>query len=241
MALGYQDTPIIPTTRWHVHDGERPQPKVVDPGNISTTPPVQPPADAIVLFDGSSFDAWASVKTGGAVGWKMNGDGTGEVVKGTGDIQTKKHFGDIQLHVEWSAPTVIEGEGQGRGNSGVFLMGMYEVQVLDCWQNPTYPDGTTAAMYGQYPPMVNACCRPGEWHRYDIIWQCPHFHGDRCVTPARITVLHNGIVVHHARELQGPTQHRQIASYEKHAATGPVKLQDHNNPVRFRNIWVREL
>jgi len=241
MALGYQDTPIIPDQQWHVHDGERPQPRIVAPGNASQLPPVAPPSDALVLFDGKNLDAWESVKGGGPAAWKVAGDGTCEVVKGTGNIRTKKHFGDIQLHVEWSAPTVIEGDGQGRGNSGVFLMGLYEVQVLDCYQNPTYPDGTTAAVYGQFPPLVNACCKPGEWHLYDILWQGPKFHAGSCVAPARITVLHNGVVVHHARELQGPTQHKRTACYEPHAPVGPVMLQDHNNPVRFRNIWLREI
>lgn len=241
MSIGYQNTPLIPGTRWHVHDGERPQPEIVEPGDLSTRPPVKPPSDAIILFDGSSLDEWESVRDGGPAGWKLVDGKAMEVARGGGNIRTKRRFGDIQLHLEWSAPSVIQSEGQGRGNSGVFLMGLYEVQVLDCWQNPTYPDGSTAAIYGQFPPLVNACCRPGEWHIYDIVWQCPHFHGDTCVLPPRITVFHNGIVVHHARQLQGPTQHQQIAMFEPHPALGPLMLQDHGNPVRFRNIWVREL
>jgi hypothetical protein len=241
MALGYQDTPIIPGTRWHVHDGERPQPRVVTPGNLCLLPPVTPPSDATLLFDGKSLSGWVRTSDGTPAGWKIVGDGSMEVVKKAGNIQTVKHFGDCQLHLEWMAPTVIEGESQGRGNSGVFLMGRYEIQVLDCHQNLTYPDGTTAAIYGQYPPLVNACCPPGQWHIYDIIWQGPKFHADTCVCPARVTVMHNGIVVHHARELQGPTEHKRTAMYTPHPPTGPLMLQDHGNPVRFRNIWMREL
>ena len=241
MSLGYQDTPIIPGSTWHVHDGERPQPRIVTPGDSSTRPPVIPPSDAIILFDGSSLDAWRTAKDGSPAGWQLNDDATMTVVKGTGDIASVQEFGDVQLHVEWSAPTVIEGDGQGRGNSGIFLMGLYEVQVLDNYDNPTYADGINTAIYGQFPPLVNACCPPGQWHLIDILWQAPCFHAGDCICPARITVLHNGVVVHHARSLQGPTQHRRIASYEPHPDRGPIKLQDHGNPVRFRNIWAREL
>ncbi|MBV9850143.1 MAG: DUF1080 domain-containing protein, partial [Armatimonadetes bacterium] len=160
---------------------------------------------------------------------------------GAGDIQTHAHFGDCQLHLEWRAPDYVKGDGQGRGNSGVFLMGRYEIQVLDCYQNPTYPDGTTGAIYGQYPPLVNACRRPGEWQTYDILWEAPRFDGDRLARPARVTVLLNGVVLHHAQELQGPTQHRQQASYQPHPAQGPLRLQDHGDLVRYRNIWYRPL
>ncbi len=241
MALGYTDTPIIPGTNWHVHDSERPQPKVITPTNLPQISPVAPPSDAIVLFDGDNMDEWEHVKTGEPVQWKLV-DGCMEVVRKTGNIHTKKKFGDIQLHVEWAAPTEIEGESQGRGNSGVFLMGLYEIQVLDCYENPTYPDGTTAAVYGQYPPLVNACCKPGEWHVYDILWTAPRFDGGKIKSPAFVTVIHNGLCVHNHVQLQGPTLHKKTTSYdEPHDATGPVELQDHGNPVRFRNIWVREL
>jgi hypothetical protein len=239
-SIGYQDTPIIPGTKWHVHDGTRPQPRVVEPTNLGEIAPVAPPSDAIALFDGRSLSEWESVKTGGPAGWKLEG-GYMEVVAKTGNIRTKRKFGDIQLHVEWAAPAKVESESQGRGNSGVFLMGLYEIQVLDCHQNLTYPDGTTGAMYGQYPPLVNACCPPGKWHVYDVIWEAPRFAGAKLERPAFITVLHNGVVIHHHAELQGPTQHKILATREPHDATGPIILQDHGNPVRFRNIWVREM
>jgi hypothetical protein len=165
-----------------------------------------------------------------------------EVVAKTGNIRSKRKFGDVQLHLEWAAPTEIEREGQGRGNSGVFMMGLYEIQVLDCHDNLTYPDGTTAAVYGQYPPLVNACCPPGEFHVYDILWTAPRFEGGKLRSPAFATVLHNGVCVHNHVELQGPTLHKKTTSYDTpHEAAGPIELQDHGNPVRFRNIWVREL
>jgi len=238
--LGYSDTPIIPGTRWRVHDGTRPQPRIVAPGTESTQErPGHPPADAVILFDGSSLDGWASMD-GSPAGWKLEG-GYMEVVPRTGNIKTRAEFGDCQLHLEWAAPTVVKGESQGRGNSGVFLMGLYEIQVLDCYENPTYPDGTTAAIYGQFPPLVNACRRPGDWQTYDIVWIAPRFDGDRLVSPARVTVFHNGIVVHHCTELIGRTTHRQVGTYAPHPPVGSLVLQDHGDLVRYRNIWFRPL
>lgn len=238
--IGYDDTPFLPGMKWRVHDGNRPQPPVVVPGTFSTqeTPGI-PPSDAIVLFDGTDLSKWVG-RDGGPARWKVE-NGYMEVVPGTGDIMTKEHFGDCQLHLEWAAPAEVRGEGQGRGNSGVFLMGLYEVQVLDCYNNITYPDGTTAAIYGQFPPLVNACRKPGEWQTYDIVWVAPRFDGEKLVSPARITVFHNGIVVHHATELLGPTRHRESPSYFPHPPVGPLVLQDHGDPVRFRNIWYRPL
>ncbi len=239
--LGYDDTPIIPGTKWHVHDGNRPQPKVVTPGSNSTQDqPGVPPSDAIVLFDGTSLDGWVKAWEEGPAAWKVE-NGYMEVVPGTGNIKTAASYGDIQLHVEMTAPTVIKGEGQGRGNSGIFLFGKYEVQVLDNYENPTYPDGTVGALYGQYPPLANAIRKPGEWNTYDIIWQGPRFDGYKVVVPARVTVIFNGVVLHHAVELQGPTEHRILAGYTPHAPYGPIELQDHGDLVRFRNIWLREL
>jgi len=240
--LGYDDTPIIPGTRWHVHDGQRPQPPVVAPGSESTQQsPGSRPSDAVVLFDGVDASGWVSARDGASpIGWKV-ADDCMEVVRKTGDIATKLHFGDCQLHVEWAAPTPPTGEDQGRGNSGVFLMGLYEVQVLDCHENLTYADGTTGALYGQCPPMANACRPAGQWQTYDIVWIAPRFLGDGRVVPARITVLHNGVVIHHARELMGPTMFRKVATYTPHAETGPLVLQDHGNPVRYRNIWYRPI
>jgi Domain of Unknown Function (DUF1080) len=238
--LGYEDTPIIPGTPFRVHDGTRPQPRIVRAGTASTQEkPGEPPSDAVVLFDGADLLKWVSVKRGDA-GWRVE-NGYVEVVPDTGDIQTREHFGDCQLHLEWAAPAMVTGGGQARSNSGVLLMGLYEIQVLDCYENPTYPDGATAAIYGQYPPLVNACRKPGEWQCYDIIWITPRFDGNQPVRPAYATVLHNGIVVHHHTALLGPTQHRQLASYRPHPPTGPLRLQDHGDLVRYRNIWYRPL
>lgn len=239
MALGYTDTPVIPGQNFRVHDNDRPQPKVVKPTNLPEISPVTPPSDAIVLFDGSDLTNWEHLD-GSEVKWALE-DGEMVVTPHTGDIQSKKTFGDIQLHLEWSAPAKIENEGQGRGNSGVFLMNRYEIQVLDCYDNPTYADGTTGAIYGQYPPLVNACCPPGSWNVYDILWKAPVFEGESVVRPAYVTVLHNGVMLHHHTELQGPTMHRETTQYEPHEPTGPIQLQDHGNAVRFRNIWVREI
>ena len=229
--LGYDDTPLIPGSTWHVHDPDRPHARVVTPGAT--------PSDAVVLFDGTDLAQWESLD-GSDAKWKVE-NGTMEVVPKTGNIRTKGSFGDCQLHVEWAAPEVVEGDSQGRGNSGVFLMGGYEIQVLDCYENPTYADGATAAIYGEYPPLVNACRKPGEWQTYDIVWIAPRFDGDALVSPARVTVFHNGIVVHHDQELFGPTTHKKVLQYEAHSPEGPLMLQDHSNPVRFRNIWYRPL
>jgi hypothetical protein len=237
--LGYSDTPIIPGSKYRVHDGTRPQPRIVTPGTESTQAQAgKAPSDAIVLFDGTSLAGW--VGRDGEAKWKLE-NGYMEVVPKTGNIKTKTHFGDCQLHLEYAAPAEVKGEGQGRGNSGVFLMSLYEIQVLDCYQNPTYPDGTTAAIYGQFPPLVNACRPPAVWNSYDIIWVAPRFQGETLVSPARVTVIMNGLVVHHDQELQGPTQHRKLAEYKAHAPVGPLELQDHGDLVRFRNIWYRPL
>lgn len=233
---GYDNTPQIPGSQYLVHDKMRPRPRVVTPGATDN----QAPSDAIVLFDGSDLSGWVAQKGGGAAGWKVE-DGYMEVVPGTGGIETKTHFGDCQLHVEWAAPTEVKGDSQGRGNSGVFLLGRYEVQVLDCYDNPTYADGTTGAIYGIRPPLVNACRQPGAWQRYDIIWQSPRFEGEKVIRPAVVTVFLNGILLHHALELPGPTGHRDVYEYESHPVAGPLALQDHGDLVRFRNIWYRPL
>ena len=236
---GYKDTPVIPGSTFTVHDPDRPQPRIVTPGTCSTPEkPAAPPSDAIVLFSGKDLSGWTG--KGGVAQWKVE-QGYVEVVPGTGSITTRAHFGDCQLHLEWAAPTVVKGDGQGRGNSGVFLMDIYEIQVLDCYQNPTYSDGTTGAIYGQYPPLVNACRQPGAWQTYDIIWEAPRFDGDKLRTPAYVTVLQNGIVLHHRKELQGPTEHRKLATYRPHPPVGPLSLQDHGDLVRYRNIWYRPL
>jgi hypothetical protein len=224
--------------KWNVHDPERPMPPVVDPGPAGE--PVPAPSDAIVLFDGKDLSHWIDGKEQPAR-WKVE-NGYMEVVEKTGSIQTKQKFGDCQLHVEWASPAVVKGESQERGNSGVFLMNIYEVQVLDCYNNKTYADGMTAALYGQYPPLVNACRPPGEWQTYDIIFHRPRFdESGQVISPARFTVFHNNILVHDNVELIGPTAHKARPPYKVHPDKLPISLQDHGNPMRFRNIWVREL
>jgi len=165
-----------------------------------------------------------------------------ETVFRTGNIETKQHFGDCQLHIEWATPAEVDGDSQGRGNSGVFLMGKYEIQVLDSYNNRTYADGHAGAIYGQYPPLVNASRKPGEWQTYDIFFVAPRFEGDKLINPAYVTVVHNGVLIHHHQAIMGPTGHRILASYDvPHGPEGPLMLQDHRNPVRFRNIWIRSL
>jgi hypothetical protein len=227
---------------WPIHDESRPRPEVVTPGTFSTPDePGRPPSDAIVLFDGKDLSAWKSSKDGGPAPWKVE-NGYVEVVKKTGGIETKQGFGDCQLHVEWQAPAPPVGKGQDRGNSGVFLMGRYEVQVLDSYESTTYPDGQAAALYGQYPPLVNACRPPGVWQVYDIVFEAPRFDAKgQLLRKARATVLHNGVVVQHATELMGPTTHKARPPYAAHPDRLPLSLQDHDHPVRYRNIWIREL
>lgn len=235
--IGYDDTPLIPGQRWRVHDGARPQPRIVTPGAENRLPP----ADAVLLFDGRDLSGWTSVRDGGPAGWRVE-DGCLEVVSRTGDIQTRAEFGDCQLHVEFRTPSEVVGNSQGRGNSGVFLMGRYEIQVLDGYDNPTYADGITGAIYGQYPPLVNACRAPGEWQSYDAIWIAPRFEGERLASPASLTLFHNGVLVHYQRPLLGLTSHKIAPPpWAAHGPTGPLRLQDHGNPVRFRNIWYRPL
>lgn len=241
-AKGYTDTPVLPGSTWRVHDIARPAPPVVRPPSFSTQQrPGDPPSDAVVLFDGSGFDAWVG-RDDEAPKWNLVAGSAMEVEPRTGDIRTRASFGSCQLHIEWRAPTEIHADSQGRGNSGVFLLGLYEVQVLDGYRNPTYADGAAAAIYGQYPPLVNACVPPGAWHVYDIVFETPVYRNGDLVSPAFMTVFHNGLLVHHRQELLGPTQHRQLASYaDPHGPEGPLTLQDHGDRVRFRNIWVRPL
>jgi len=225
---------------WPIHSMDRPQPPIVRVGSLAG--PVAPPSDAIVLFDGKSLAAWHSTdSTHGPAKWRV-ADGYMEVVAGTGAIETARGFGDAQLHVEWMAPSPGRGEGQDRGNSGVFLMGRYEVQVLDSYGNVTYPDGQASAVYGQYPPLVNASRPPGEWQTYDIVFHAPRFDAQgKLVSPARMTVLHNNVLVHDNVTLTGPTAHQRRPPYEAHPDKLPISLQDHGHPVRYRNIWIREL
>jgi hypothetical protein len=213
-----------------------PEPPVV------TVPQGGVPSDAIVLFDGKSLDAWESVaKPGEPAPWKLN-EGYFETVGKAGDIRTKQRFGDIQLHIEWHSPTLVKGSSQGRGNSGIFFMCLYELQVLDSYDNKTYVNGQAGAVYKQTPPLVNAARKPGEWQTYDAVWIAPRFAPDgKLLRPARITVFHNGVLVQYNTEVLGPTTNRGKFPYTAHADKLPIMLQDHGNPVAYRNIWVREL
>ncbi len=207
------------------------EPRVVLPG--------PPPSDAIVLFNGKDLSEWNSDK-GGPAQWEIkNGVAT---VNGTGSISTKKSFADCQLHVEWAAPKEVKGQGQGRGNSGIYLQARYELQVLDSYQNKTYYDGQAGAIYKQHAPLVNASRQPGEWQAYDIIYHAPRFdENGKLLKPAVITVLHNGILVQDNTEIKGLTAPAGAPQYKAHAFKQPLMLQDHKTPVRYRSIWIREL
>ena len=227
--------------RYGIHDESRPRPPVIDPGTASTQEePGTPPSDAIVLFGGEGdLSNWQNREGGGEPNWTVE---DGNLVAGSGYIETKEGFGDVQLHVETSAPLPAEGEGQGRGNSGIFLMGQYEIQVLDSYENQTYADGQAGAIYGQYPPLANVNREPGAWNVYDIVFRRPRFdEAGVLMEPARMTVFLNGVLVQDNRTLMGPTAYQERPPYEAHADKLPLALQDHSNPVRFRNIWVREL
>lgn len=213
-----------------------PQVKVVTPGKTAA----DAPSDAIVLFDGKDFSKWVA-KDGGDVKWKLE-NGAMTVVGRTGEIRSKEGFGDMQLHIEWRTPAEVKGDGQGRGNSGIFLMGKYELQVLDSYNNRTYSNGQAASIYKQLPPMKNASRGPGEWQTYDVIFTAPVFYEDGNVkSQARLTVIHNGVLVQNNATIWGASQYIGIANYEKHGDKEPLILQDHGNPVSFRNIWVRPL
>jgi len=201
---------------------------------------VPPPKDAIVLFDGSNLSQWRAADSSAAK-WTVR-DGYVEVKPGTGTMQTARGFGDVQLHIEWATPAEVKGESQERGNSGIFLMTMYELQVLDSYQNDTYPDGQAGAIYGENPPLVNATRPPGQWQEYDIVFRRPRFKADGSLEkPARMTVFLNGVLIQDNFELVGPTANKARPPYKAHADKLPLTLQDHGNPVRYRNIWVREL
>jgi hypothetical protein len=218
------------TEIWH------PVPRVVTPGKTAS----DPPSDAIILFDGKNLDAWKA-QDGSPAKWKVEG-GILTVAPGTGIIQTKQGFGDCQLHIEWRTPAEVKGDGQGRGNSGIFLMSRYELQVLDSYNNPTYSNGQAGSIYKQLIPLANASRPPGEWQVYDIVWTAPRFNADSTVkSPARITVIHNGVLVQNNSTLWGGTQYIGIATYDFHSDAEPLVLQDHGNPMSFRNIWIRPL
>lgn len=213
-----------------------PIPKIVEPGKTND----QPPSDAIVLFGGKDLSGWLD-KNNQPAKWTVGGNAM-TVAKGTGDIHTEKKFGNCQLHIEWRTPEKVEGESQGRGNSGIFLMGRYELQVLDSYNNRTYSNGQAGSIYKQHIPLVNASRKPGEWQTYDVIFTAPKFNADGTVnSPARITVFHNGVLVQNNVEIKGSTAYIGQPMYTKHDEKESLQLQDHGNPVSYRNIWIREL
>jgi hypothetical protein len=234
---------MLPGQPWKVHDIDRPHPPVVTPGSFSTPErPAQPPSDAVVLFDGKDLSRWTWGRgtSGTPRGWKI-ANGVLEIT-GSGDtIATKDRFGDMQLHVEWAAPAKNDRVGQWRANSGIILMGRYEVQVLDSYDSATYPDGMAASLYGQWPPMVNALRPSGEWNVYDIIFEAPKFENGKLVKNAFATVLVNGVVAHHRKEFIGQMAHRIHKPYEPHGPEAPLVIQNHDVPVRYRSIWARRL
>lgn len=235
---GYTDTPFLPGDRWRVHDDARPRPRIVEPSQLGT-----PPSDAVVLFDGTDLSQWVQRGRGGKTlepAWRVE-NGYMEVVPRTGSLKTKESFGDVQLHIEWATPAEPHGSSQARGNSGVLIMELYEIQILDSHQNISYADGQAGAIYGQYPPLVNASRGPGEWQTYDIVFEAPRFDGEELEKPAFVTVFHNGVLLHHRKEMMGPMRHRTTTEYSPHAAELPLLLQGHGNPVRYRNIWARRL
>jgi len=235
--LGFDNTPFNEGSRWRIHDATRPQPRVVAPPSSVGAPP----QDAIVLFDGRDLSPWVQRGRGGEVSaaqWLVH-DGIFESGRG-GSISTKDSFGDVQLHVEFATPSKVEGTSQGRGNSGIVLMGRYEVQVLDSYENPTYADGMAASIYGEWPPLVNVARKPGEWQTYDIVFEAPKFTGK--VSPGYVTVFWNGVVVHNRQQILGPTSATATPhTYTAHEPELPLTLQNHGNPVTFRNIWIRRL
>jgi hypothetical protein len=213
-----------------------PIPKIVEPGKSSDLPP----SDAIVLFNGKDLSAWLD-KNNQPAKWILENNAM-TVAKGTGDIHTEKKFGSCQLHIEWRTPEKVVGESQGRGNSGIFFMGRYELQVLDSYNNRTYSNGQAGSIYKQHIPLVNASRKPGEWQTYDVVFTAPSFNADGTVqSPARITVLHNGVLVQNNVEIKGSTAYIGKPAYTKHDEKESLSLQDHGNPVSYRNIWIREL
>lgn len=225
--------------RWVIHDLSRPKPPVVTPGTFPDgEKPGTPPSDAVVLFDGKDASKFKS--GAGDVSWKIENGAM--IVDGKAGVETREPIGDMQLHVEWASPAEVKGDGQGRGNSGIYIMGKYEVQVLDSFENPTYADGGATAIYGQNPPLVNASRKPGEWQAYDIIFRGPRFDAEgKVVREATITVFHNGVLTQDHYRLTGGSGHYNQPKYSAHPEKLPLSLQNHGNPVRYRNIWYRPL
>jgi len=233
-VIGYKDTPVLPWCGFHVHDPDRPAPPKVTPGSPGTNEKAgNAPSDAIVLFDGGDLSKWKPSD------WKIENR---ELVAVSGNLTTNQAFGDCQLYLEWQVPDPPQGRMFDHGNNGVLLMGLFEIQIFDSYTDKLYPDGQAASVYGQTPPMVNACRKPGQWQSYDIVFFAPVFKNGKLERPARVTVLHNGLLVHHNQEIYGPTGHRILPKYDKPIPDKlPLSLSAHNNPVRFRNIWLRPL
>jgi hypothetical protein len=231
---GYTDTEKLPGVPWGVHDPTRPQPRVIETAGAVS---IKPPSDAIVLFDGKNLDAWT--QDNGPAKWDVK-DGSLVVTKNM--LQSKQSFGAIQLHFEWRLPAGRPVSGQKGGNSGIFLMGLYEIQVLQSNKNPTYPDGQAGSFYGQLPPLVNATSPQGEWNSYDIAFEPPVYKDGKVEKPAKATILHNGVFVQNGEVFLGPTKHKELAHYPPtHPETAPLQIQDHGDPMEYRNIWVRPL
>jgi hypothetical protein len=230
-VYGYKDTPKLPWCPWLVHDPDRPAPRRVDPGQPGPSAPV--PADAVVLFDGKDMGKWQAGE-----GWKV---ADGSLVAGDGHFATREEFGSAQIHLEWMAPAGFEGPWYNRGNNGVFLMGLFEIQIFDSYHEKIYPDGMAAAIYGQTPPLVNVTRPPGEWQSFDIVFVAPKFEGEKLMEPARVTIFHNGVLVQLNQEIHGETGHRIVPAYAHKVSKGPLGFGGHGCPVRFRNIWVRPL
>jgi hypothetical protein len=240
---GFYGDPPDATHPWAIHDTNRPQPPRVEPGTFSSQDqPGKPPSDAIVLFDGTegALSNWISDKNGEPTKWVVQ-DGVLQCVPGSGYVRTKEEWADCQLHIEWSAPSEVKGDSQGRGNSGVFLMGQVEVQVLDNYDNPTYADGFAGSVYGVNPPMANPLRKPGEWQVYDIVFRRPIFKDGQEIDPGYLTVFINGVLVQDHTPLEGGGGHKRRSLAHPFPEKGPLKLQDHGNPVRYRNIWYRPL
>jgi len=227
---GYSDTPVQPWSGFRVHDADRPVPARVDPGEFTSSLPA--PDDALVLFNGTNLREWQPGD------WRVV-DGCMEAA--SGNLSSKAEFGSCQIHLEWLVPTNMTGHLFDRGNNGVLLMGLYEIQIYDSYNEKLYPDGQAAAVYGQTPPLVNACRPPGQWQTYDILFTAPKFNGDKLECPAYVTVIQNGVVVQNHQKIYGETAHRELPEYRNKVSKGPLALAGHNCPVRFRNIWVRSL
>lgn len=229
-VYGYDDTPVLPWCGFRVHDANRPVPKRVDPGPVPAPAPV--PADALVLFNGKDLSQWQPAK------WRVV-DGVIESMEG--NLVSRENFGDCQVHVEWMAPAHFQGPWYNQGNNGVFLMGLFEIQIFDSWNEKIYPDGQAGAIYGQTPPRVNPCRPPGEWQTFDIVFTAPRFQDGKLSQPARVTLLYNGLLAHLEEPIRGDTNHRILPEYKHPVSEGPLMFMGHGCPVRFRNIWVRRL